>query len=202
MLSETSPPPSAARISRATAREERPRRRQPSPVRLEMCRQHYTRLLRSRQEIPAEQQVPHRGPITWPSGGRFRVKLCFGNLTPIPSQHELDLPPYNCLNYRKKCRYGGHKVMDCDETYLVHSENCGWRGVAVSECPRCSEAYFRDGWHFEPGQSVAGLALQPGDNRLVPPFGRCSCQRFRSTLSRRAEVWVQALHRHTENVYE
>ena len=111
----------AARASRAVSREEPPRRRRPSPV--ETCRQHYTRLLRSRREISAEHQVPHRGPITRPSGGRFPIKMCgvrFGNLTSIPSHHELDPPTYTCFNCRRRCRGNGHKVMDCEETYLVH----------------------------------------------------------------------------------
>ena len=141
-----------ARVSRAVTREEPPRRRRPSPVELETCRQHYTRLLRSRREIPAAHQVPHRGPITKPSGGRFPIKLCgvrFRNLTPIPSHHELDPPTYTCFNCRRRCRGNGHKVMDCEETNLVHCENCGRRGVDVSESPRCSEAYFRDGWYLE-----------------------------------------------------
>ena len=193
MVRASSPPPAAvgaaaspvARVSRAVTREEPPRRRRPSPVELETCRQHYTRLLRSRREIPLDQQVPHRGPITKPSGGRFPVKLCgvrFGNLTPIPSHHELDPPPYTCFNCRRRCRGNGHKVMNCEETYLVHCENCGRRGVDVSECPRCSEAYFRDGWYLErnwgqeeqPQPGTSGVQAIQGRTQTPPrrPRGR------------------------------
>ena len=118
--------------------------------RLYTRREYYRQLLRNRWPI---QILPHRGPGTEDDGTRRPRKLrgCrFGNLRSIPSNPNLDPPPHTCFNCRRNCKDGkGHKVLECPEVYRLHCENCGRRGVHVLECPRCSEAYIRDGYYLE-----------------------------------------------------
>ena len=69
----------------------------------------------------------------------------FGNLTPIPTVPELDPYGYECFN----CRRMGHNAKDCTEVYREHCENCGRLDTQIHKCPRCSVAYWRDGFYQE-----------------------------------------------------
>ena len=69
-----------------------------------------------------------------------------------PADRNLDCPPWACFNCRQRCNgRNGHLAMECEEVYLVHCENCGQRGGQVWDCPRCSKAYYRDGYYLENG---------------------------------------------------
>ena len=94
----------------------------------------------------------------------------------ITSNWTLDPPPHTCFNCRKNCKDGkGHKVLECPEANLLHCENCGRRGVHVLECPRCSEAYVRDGYYLENDWAAEYRPIMPtpgASRRVVPENAR------------------------------
>ena len=127
----------------------RPRHTSPSG-RLLSCWEVYREELRNRWPITFR---PHVGPPTVPDQTRRPRKMrgCrFGNLRSISSDRTLDPPPHTCSNCRRNCKDGrGHKVLECPEAFVQHCENCGRRGVHVTDCPRCGETYFEDGYYLE-----------------------------------------------------
>ena len=43
--------------------------------------------------------------------------------------------------------------------FVVHCENSGRRCIQVWDCPRCSEAYYHDGYYLENGWARADAPL-------------------------------------------
>ena len=146
------PPPSApsAGARQRSPQRDAPRRQPPPPAfHLETFRERYDKIVAARRRVDI---VPHVGPKRIQSTGRYPIKMSgcrFGNMTPIPTHHELDPPPHTCFNFRRDTKRGNHRTMTCELPYIEHCENCGRRGVQVAECPRCSDAYFRDGYYLE-----------------------------------------------------
>ncbi|XP_031779874.1 PR domain zinc finger protein 2-like [Nasonia vitripennis] len=74
-------------------------------------------------------------------GLQLKVKLSglrYSGLKPIPTDPELDPPPYSCFN----CWGRGHTVFNCPEPR--HGKiclNCGRFGEDLNSCPRCRDRH-------------------------------------------------------------
>ncbi|KAL7293049.1 hypothetical protein TKK_0013493 [Trichogramma kaykai] len=63
----------------------------------------------------------------------------FGNLKPIPTDRDLDPPPFACLN----CWRYNHRSDECPAPRKLHCDNCGRKGETTSTCPRCRDEHQR-----------------------------------------------------------
>lgn len=85
-----------------------------------------------RKELP---EKPRREEPTRPLKVKTR-RVMFGGLRIIPTDVDLDPPPYSCFN----CWQRGHEANYCpSKIKRLHCLNCGRRRVSVHNCPRCGE---------------------------------------------------------------
>ncbi|KAL7288340.1 hypothetical protein TKK_0017674 [Trichogramma kaykai] len=63
----------------------------------------------------------------------------FSNLKPIPTDKDLDPPPFACLN----CWKYNHRSDECPAPRKLHCDNCGRKGETTSTCPRCRDEHQR-----------------------------------------------------------
>ena len=109
------------------------------------CKEVYKANIRRRRRLHFK---PHVGEARkYEANGEMVIMrgIRFGNLTPIPTVRGLDPNKFDCFN----CRLFGHDARDCTREYREHCNNCGRLDTQIYTCPRCSAAYWRDGYYEE-----------------------------------------------------